>query len=96
MGFYEAHTFTENFRISGVSSIYAKKIYGRQFLIHFEDKPMMEAMKAQQWTWLKEWSDDIFRWSENFSSKLKVTWISCFGVPPHTWNYETFRNIANI
>ncbi|XVF11447.1 hypothetical protein REPUB_Repub08aG0028400 [Reevesia pubescens] len=82
--FYEAHTLIENFKISEVSSIYAKKISGRQFLIHFKDKQKTKVMKSQHWSWLKEWFNDIFPWTESFSLKYRVTWISCFGVPLHS------------
>ncbi|XVF09643.1 hypothetical protein REPUB_Repub07fG0111900 [Reevesia pubescens] len=36
--YFEAYRLTENFRISGVSGVYARKISGRQFLIQFDDK----------------------------------------------------------
>ncbi|XVF23290.1 hypothetical protein REPUB_Repub13aG0024100 [Reevesia pubescens] len=94
--YFEAYRLTENFRISGVSGVYARKISGRQFLIKFDDKDLLEAMEEQDWTWLREWFDDIFRWLEDFSSRYRVTWLSCFGVPLHGWNYETFRNIASL
>ncbi|XVF28563.1 hypothetical protein REPUB_Repub15cG0040600 [Reevesia pubescens] len=93
---YETNTLLENFRINGVSEVSLKKISGRQFLIMFEDKEFMSAMEEQQWCWLKEWFVEITLWSENFSLKFRVTWISCFGVPIHCWNYDTFKNIANI
>ncbi|XVF37463.1 hypothetical protein REPUB_Repub20aG0010400 [Reevesia pubescens] len=60
------------------------------------DKDTLEAMESQQWAWLMEWFVEINPWSENFSSSYRVTWISCFGVPIHGWNYDTFSNIANI
>ncbi|XVF04593.1 hypothetical protein REPUB_Repub05bG0097600 [Reevesia pubescens] len=45
--YFEAYRLTENFRISGVSGVYARKISGQQFLIQFDDKDLLEAMEAQ-------------------------------------------------
>ena len=35
-------------------------------------------------------------WSIDFNGKRKDTWVYCYGVPLHAWNYETFRHIASI
>ncbi|XVF31340.1 hypothetical protein REPUB_Repub16aG0137400 [Reevesia pubescens] len=53
--YFETCTIMENFRMSGVSGISAKKISGRQFLIEFEDDDVRENMELQNWVWLKEW-----------------------------------------
>ncbi|XVF37363.1 hypothetical protein REPUB_Repub20aG0001600 [Reevesia pubescens] len=94
--YYETGSLMENFRMSGVSYIFVKKISGRQFLIEFDDEEFRKSMEQEGWAWLKEWFVEIEPWSVFSYAKYKTTWLTIFGLPLHVWNHYTFHNIANI
>ncbi|XVF35206.1 hypothetical protein REPUB_Repub18cG0125500 [Reevesia pubescens] len=96
--YYETRTIMENFRMSGVSGITAKKISGRQFLIEFDDDSARQNMEIQKWAWLREWFTEIEPWSVFFYAQYRTTWITIFGVPLHAWNETTdpYKDMSTI
>ncbi|XVF22173.1 hypothetical protein REPUB_Repub12eG0150900 [Reevesia pubescens] len=94
--YYETRTIMENFRMSGVFDITAKKISGKQFLLEFEEEEVRDKMEESNWVWLKEWFVEIEPWTVYSYAKYRITWLTVFGVPLHVWNQTTFKNIASI
>ena len=95
-GWFDAEWLEENFRVQRVFDLKVKKLSGNQFLIQFEKKNGVLKMEKEGWKWLKQWLSKVVRWSVDFNCKRRDTWVYCYGVPLHAWNYETFRNIASI
>ncbi|GAB2292961.1 hypothetical protein Dimus_027185 [Dionaea muscipula] len=47
--------------------------------------------------WLNRWFDCITPWTVNtLPSFGREVWLSCYGVPVHTWNVTTFLNIGKL
>ncbi|KAK2358041.1 hypothetical protein QL285_095259 [Trifolium repens] len=45
--------------------------------------------------WWYTWFERFEEWSPNWSSSnLRVTWLTCFGVPLHMWGDAIFRMLV--
>ncbi|KAE8684562.1 Small nuclear ribonucleoprotein family protein [Hibiscus syriacus] len=42
-----------------------------------------------------EWFSIVEAWSESLVMECRRVWLVCEGVPFHTWNWNTFKNIAD-
>ncbi|XVF34829.1 hypothetical protein REPUB_Repub18cG0092000 [Reevesia pubescens] len=82
--------------MSGIFDILVKKMFGKQFLIEFEDVEVRNTMEQSNWSWLKEWFVEIEPWTMYTYTKYRTTWVTIFGPPLHVWNQSTLHNIASI
>ncbi|KAL4385330.1 hypothetical protein GQ457_15G029650 [Hibiscus cannabinus] len=78
----------------GLGEIKVKKMAGRVFLLEIEDKQMYNSLKETGWSILQEIFTEICPWSESFRTPERTVWIELNGVPPHCWNHQTFKRIA--
>ncbi|KAK8675404.1 hypothetical protein V6N13_033471 [Hibiscus sabdariffa] len=78
----------------GLGEIKVKKMAGRVFLLEIEDKQLYSSLKETGWSMLLEIFTEICPWSESFRTPERTVWIELNGVPPHCWNHQTFKRIA--
>ncbi|KAK8617135.1 hypothetical protein V6N13_117102 [Hibiscus sabdariffa] len=78
----------------GLGEIKVKKMAGRVFLLEIEDKKMYNSLKETGWSILLEIFTEVCPWSESFRTPERTVWIKLNGVPPHCWNHQTFKIIA--
>lgn len=43
-----------------------------------------------------QWFSEIRKWSQINVDKERVTWIRCFGIPCHAWNYSFFKFLEKM
>lgn len=66
-----------------------------KFLLTFSTVELMEEVLLKHEE-LKTWFVDIRRWSTGDFCETRKVWIEVYGVPPHGWNWENFKSIAEI
>lgn len=79
-----------------LGEIRVRRIQGRLFLIEMPDEELLELMKQNEGSYLKDFFIRIEQWSEKITMKERISWVEISGVPLHCWNYETFKRIAGI
>ncbi|KAH7834573.1 hypothetical protein Vadar_017467 [Vaccinium darrowii] len=45
--------------------------------------------------WLENWFEEIKPWNEDPAQIERFVWLECYGMPPNSWNVQSFKVIAN-
>ena len=74
-------------RISAMSSF--------KFILTF---PTLEAMQdaLPNQDQLNLWFVDVRKWSVYYTCDTRRVWLDIFGIPPHGWKWDNFKNIVEI
>ncbi|KAK8661614.1 hypothetical protein V6N13_091212 [Hibiscus sabdariffa] len=80
----------------GLGEIKVKRLAGRVFLLEFEDNELYGTLQKTEWSTLSEVFTEVHPWSESFITPKRVVWIELAGIPPHCWNHQTFKRIAEL
>lgn len=85
------------FIADGVTNIQLRGMGGNLILLAFASVEDMHAMLEEAGLcWLSNWFSEVKQWSPNLKFENKrIVWLSCYGVPLHLWNVDTFFSIGN-
>ncbi|KAE8675328.1 hypothetical protein F3Y22_tig00111678pilonHSYRG00090 [Hibiscus syriacus] len=68
---------------------------GNAILMIFEDNASLRSVKNNKSKILAEWLSIVEAWSESLVIECRRVWLVCEGVPFHSWNWDTFKNIVD-
>ncbi|KAE8667833.1 hypothetical protein F3Y22_tig00112368pilonHSYRG00005 [Hibiscus syriacus] len=79
----------------GLTGFTLMRAVGNAILMIFEDNASLRSVKNDKSKILAEWFSLVEAWSESLVMECRRVWLVCEGVPFHTWNWNTFKNIAD-
>ncbi|KAE8689082.1 hypothetical protein F3Y22_tig00110944pilonHSYRG00088 [Hibiscus syriacus] len=78
----------------GITGYTLMRAAGNSILMIFEDNASLRSVENDKSNILAEWFSIVEAWSESLVMECRRVWLVCEGVPFHTWNWDTFKNIA--
>ncbi|KAK8622341.1 hypothetical protein V6N13_117262 [Hibiscus sabdariffa] len=80
----------------GLGEIEVKSLGGRKLLVVINDDELLNHLEEQDWSLVKEVFMDIEKWSVSITLPERSVWVEVMGVPLYSWNYITFKRIAEV
>ncbi|KAE8712470.1 White-brown complex protein 11 [Hibiscus syriacus] len=93
--FIKISHLTRQMHAKGLTGFSLMRAAGNAVLMIFEDSASLRSVKNDKSETLAEWFSIIEAWSESLVLECRRVWLVCEGVPFHTWNWDTFKNIAD-
>ncbi|GMP52740.1 hypothetical protein CsSME_00018444 [Camellia sinensis var. sinensis] len=68
---------------------------GRDVILSFNSVKMMQQEMMKMEGWIKDWTDSVKVWKQGMIlDQERIVWLSCYGVPPNLWSFNTFNSIG--
>ncbi|CAL5327246.1 unnamed protein product [Camellia sinensis] len=92
-----AAEFKKELQIRGLGDAKFSLCGGRDVILSFNFVPLMKDSPKHLDGWIKEWSDSIKEWKQSMVlDQERLVWLSCYGVPPKLWSFNTFSCIGKF
>ncbi|KAI8010589.1 hypothetical protein LOK49_LG06G01681, partial [Camellia lanceoleosa] len=87
--------FKKELLIRGLGEVKFTVGGGRDVILSFNSVRLMQQELNRMEGWIKEWSDSVRVWKQGMLlDQERVVWVSCYGVPPNLWSFNTFNSIG--
>lgn len=88
----------DSFISEGVLDIQVRPLGAKFVVLTFaSENAMKDMIEGPDVNWLGNFFEECRKWSPDLSIEVSHTvWISCYGVPLHLWNSDTFFRIGGI
>ncbi|CAL5374888.1 unnamed protein product [Camellia sinensis] len=92
-----AAEFKKELQIRGLGDAKFSLCGGRDVILSFNFVPLMKDSPKHLDGWIKEWSDLVKEWKQGMVlDQERLVWLSCYGVPPNLWSFNTFSRIGKF
>ncbi|KAL7241820.1 hypothetical protein ACSBR1_014411 [Camellia fascicularis] len=81
----------------GIDGFEVRKGGGRDVVLSFKSKEVMESKMKAIKTIIEDWCEVINQWRPELTlAQDRLVWITCFGIPLHLWNRSNFIKIGSL
>lgn len=96
LDYKDTQTLQDLFISHGIWDAHIRSMGGLQVLLSFDSKDSLSSFLKDESKCPSKWFDSVEVWNKQRVKPSRCTWISCFGVPLHVWNSQTFVNIGKL
>ncbi|CAK8531108.1 unnamed protein product [Lathyrus sativus] len=83
-----------SFEIEGYFSIKATPLGDNLCLLEESEHGEIRDLIREAESWWRQWFSVIREWKEEDLDKERVTWLRCYRIPFHAWNFYFFELLA--
>ncbi|KAE8690706.1 hypothetical protein F3Y22_tig00110893pilonHSYRG00346 [Hibiscus syriacus] len=94
MNFIKIGNLANQIQAKGLAGFTLMRAVGNVVLMVFENSDSLRSVKDDKLKTLAEWFSRVETWSDSLVVECRLVWLVCEGIPFHTWNWDTFKNIA--